>query len=92
MGATIEFVHLTPGERYEVNGYEVTALRQRHGGDSFGYRFERGRKTVVYATDSEHKIGGPDDAAPYVAFFRDAGVLIFDGMYSLADVVSLKED
>ena len=31
-------------------------MLQRHAGDSYGYRFERGGKVVVYSTDSEHKL------------------------------------
>ncbi len=33
-----------------------------------------------------------DASYPFVEFFRNADLLIFDGMYSLADVVSIKED
>jgi dihydroxyacetone kinase len=37
----------------------VTAKRQRHTGDSYGYRFERDGRAVVYSTDSEHKLDDP---------------------------------
>jgi len=70
----------------------VTTLRQRHGGDSYGYRFEKNGRTVVYSTDSEHTLADPDDTKRFVAFFRDADVVIFDGMYSLADAISVKAD
>ena len=92
LGAAIEFTRLEPGASYEIAGLRVTALRQRHAGDSYGYRFEGHGKVLVYATDSEHKL---DDAAAtqaVVAFFRDADLVIFDSMYSLADAVSLRED
>jgi phosphoribosyl 1,2-cyclic phosphodiesterase len=90
--AEIEFVHLEPGIRHEVDGMTVTALRQRHGGDSYGYRFEQHGRTVVYSTDSEHTLAEPDDAKRFVEFFRDADLVIFDGMYSLADAISVKAD
>ncbi len=54
--ADIEFFHLAPGIRHEINGMTVTTLRQRHGGDSYGYRFEQDGRTVVYSTDSEHTL------------------------------------
>jgi phosphoribosyl 1,2-cyclic phosphodiesterase len=92
LGATIEFIEIEPGETYRVGGFSVTAIRQFHGGDSYGYRFTRGRKSIVYSTDSEHKQSVLDAAYPFVDFFRDADLLIFDAMYSLADAVSVKED
>jgi ribonuclease BN (tRNA processing enzyme) len=70
----------------------VTLKRQRHAGDSYGYRFEAGGKTVVYSTDSEHKLDDRAEAAGFVEFFRDADVVVFDAMYSLAEVMSVKAD
>ena len=70
----------------------MRAKRQYHSGDSYGYRFERDDRTLVYSTDSEHK---QDDAAitrSFVEFFANADLVIFDAMYSLADAISVKED
>jgi phosphoribosyl 1,2-cyclic phosphodiesterase len=90
--AVIEFVHLDPGIRYEVAGMTVTTMLQQHGGDSYGYRFESGGRTVVYSTDSEHKLADPLETARFVAFFRNADVVIFDAMYSLAEATTVKAD
>jgi anti-anti-sigma factor len=90
--ATIEFVTLEPGRTYKIAGFSVTSLKQFHGGDSFAYRFSRGGKTIVYSTDCEHKYSSLDESYPFVAFYRNADVLIFDAMYSLADTISVKED
>ena len=92
LGATIEFVHLEPGVEYRVAGYAVTPLKQFHSGDSYGYRFVGHGKTIVYSTDCEHKVQLLDPSYPFVAFFKNADLLIFDAMYSLADTVSVKED
>jgi phosphoribosyl 1,2-cyclic phosphodiesterase len=92
LGATIEFVELEPGRSYEIAGLSVKAMLQRHAGDSYGYRFSRDGKSVVYSTDSEHKFDVLDESYPFVSFVRDADLLIFDAMYSLADTVSVKED
>ena len=92
LAADIEFIALQPGVEREIGGWRVVPKLQRHTGDSYGYRFERDGKTVVYSTDSEHR---PEDAAEvegFAAFFRDADLVIFDAMYSLADAVSVKED
>jgi phosphoribosyl 1,2-cyclic phosphodiesterase len=90
--STIEFVPLIPGRTYDVAGLRVAAKRQLHPGDSYAYRFERDGKAVVYSTDSEHKLDDPASAQAHADFFRDADLVIFDAMYSLADAFSIKED
>jgi phosphoribosyl 1,2-cyclic phosphodiesterase len=90
--ANIEFVQFEPGRRYDVAGMSVTAKLQKHAGDSYGYRFESDGRTVVYTTDSEHKLADPVEAAGLVEFFRKADVVIFDAMYSLAEATTIKAD
>jgi phosphoribosyl 1,2-cyclic phosphodiesterase len=92
LGARIEFVALQPGQRYDIGGLRVTPKLQLHAGDSYGYRFERGGKVVVYSTDSEHKLDSAEETESFVRFFFGADLVIFDAMYSLADAVSVKED
>jgi phosphoribosyl 1,2-cyclic phosphodiesterase len=92
LGATIEFVEIEPGIEYQVAGFRVTAIKQFHEGDSYGYRFSRGGKSIVYSTDCEHKAAVLDASYPFVQFFKNADLLIFDAMYSLAETVSVKED
>jgi phosphoribosyl 1,2-cyclic phosphodiesterase len=92
LGATIEFVELEPGRTYDIDGLSVRPIVQNHGGDSFGYRFQKAGRTVVYSTDCEHKFEVLDESYPFVEFFRGADLLIFDAMYSLADQISVKED
>jgi phosphoribosyl 1,2-cyclic phosphodiesterase len=92
LGASIEFVQLTPGQPAKIAGFTVTAALQRHGGDSYGYRFERDGKSIVYATDSEHTFTTVEQEQPIRRLFHDADVVIFDAMYSLGDAVSMKED
>ncbi len=92
LAATIEFVELEPGRSYDIAGMKVRPILQNHAGDSYGYRFEHGGKSVVYSTDCEHKFQVLDETYPFVPFFRDADLLIFDAMYSLADSISVKED
>ncbi len=92
LGADIEFVTHEPGKQFTVAGLNITAMRQHHSGDSYGYRFEKNGKTVIYSTDSEHKFEEINQSYDFVQFFQDADLLIFDAMYSLADAISLKED
>ena len=92
MRATIEFVQLEPGRHYDIAGMDVLLKRQRHAGDSYGYRFTSGGHSAVYTTDSEHKLNEPAETAAFVEFFRDADLVIFDAMYSLADSITMKAD
>ena len=92
MGAKIEFTVIEPDRSYDIAGYRVTAKAQAHGGDSFGYRLEHAGKTLIYSTDSEHKLENAEETESFAHFFRDADLVIFDAMYSLADAISVKED
>jgi len=92
MASNIYFVRIEPGRVHNIAGYQVSAKLQQHPGDAYGYRFEKNGKCVVYSTDAEHKPENNQDAAAFVEFYRDADLVIFDAMYSLADSVSVKED
>lgn len=91
-GAALEFVVLEPGRRHQIAGVTARSMLQRHGGDSYGWRFEAQGKTVVYTTDSEHPLQDPVHTEQFVDFFRDADLVVFDAMYSLADAISVKAD
>jgi phosphoribosyl 1,2-cyclic phosphodiesterase len=90
--ADIEFVLLKPDEPYDVAGMTVTTKLQQHTGDSYAFRFESSGRSVVYSTDSEHKLADPQETEGFIEFFRNADLVIFDGMYSLADAISIKAD
>ncbi len=92
LGAEIRFVPLAEGEPREISGVRVSAQRQHHSGDSYGYRFESGGKSWVYTTDSEHKLENPGETKRIAAFFQGADLVVFDAMYSLAETVSVKAD
>ncbi|HEX4327291.1 MAG TPA: MBL fold metallo-hydrolase [Burkholderiales bacterium] len=98
-GAGIEFVQMTPGVPVEAAGLRVTAKKQQHAGDSYGYRFEQlgeqagaPGKTLIYTTDSEHKLDDVALTQGFVEFFRGADLVVFDAMYSLAEAISVKAD
>lgn len=92
LGADIRFETLKPGREVEIQGFKVTPKQQNHPGASFGYRFERGGRTLVYSTDSEHKNETEDDLSPFIAFFKDADLLVFDAQYTFADACTSKEN
>ncbi len=92
LAAAVEFVQLAPDETREISGLRVTPRLQLHSGDSYGYRFEANGKSVVYSTDSEHKLEDRIATQGFLALFSDADLVIFDAMYSLADAISVKAD
>ncbi|MBL8473317.1 MAG: MBL fold metallo-hydrolase [Rhodocyclaceae bacterium] len=90
--ADIRFHVLQPGTDYDIAGLKVRCKLQTHAGDSYGWRFEHEGRAAVYSTDSEHKLEKVDVTLGFVEFFRNAKVVVFDAMYSLADAISVKED
>jgi phosphoribosyl 1,2-cyclic phosphodiesterase len=92
LGAKIEFVVHGLAEPFDAAGVTVTLIRQHHSHDSYGFHFERDGRSVIYSTDSEHKLDNMESEAAFEAFFAGADLVICDTMYSLGDSVSLKQD
>lgn len=92
MSADIRFETLEPEREYHIAGLKVKGFRQDHPGDSYGYRFEKDGKVVVYSSDCEHREGLEKDDYIYLDFFKDADLLIFDAQYSLLDAIYTKEN
>jgi phosphoribosyl 1,2-cyclic phosphodiesterase len=90
--ATFRFVTHQMGETFDAAGLAVTLIRQHHSHDSYGYHFARDGRSVIYSTDSEHKLDNMESEAAFEAFFTGADLVICDTMYSLGDSVSLKAD
>jgi phosphoribosyl 1,2-cyclic phosphodiesterase len=92
LAATIEFDLLEPEKSYAIAGLEVRAKSQLHPGDSFAYRLTAGGRSLVYSTDSEHKLDDRAEHDRFVEFFQDADLVVFDAMYSFAESISVKAD
>jgi len=92
MSADISFHILEPGRVYDIAGLRVTGIRQNHPGDSYGYRFVRDTKKVVYSSDAEHKEDAERKDYAFLEFFKEADLLIFDAQYSLHDAIDTKEN
>ncbi len=92
MAADMEFVLLKPGEKNVIGALSITPGLQLHSGDSYGFRFEIDGKSVIYSTDSEHKLDDGAETKRIADFFRRADIVIFDAMYALADAISVKAD
>ena len=92
MRAEIEFRTLEPERAYDIAGLTVTGILQNHPGDSYGYRFVREGKKVVYSTDAEHKQEAEAQDYVFLPFFREADLLVFDAQYTLLDAIDAKAD
>lgn len=92
LASSIEFRHLDVAAVHHIAGLEVRLHSQLHAGDSYGYRLSLGGRSVVYSTDSEHKLEDLEQTEAFVRFFKDADIVVFDAMYSLADAISVKAD
>ncbi|MCX7682845.1 MAG: tetratricopeptide repeat protein [Anaerolineae bacterium] len=85
MKAELEFISLMPGETFYLDSVRIDTLENTHPGYSYSYRFEDSYSVLVYATDAEYK--QLDDVAlrPFIEFFRNADVLVFDSQYTLRE-------
>ncbi len=84
--------HVEPGT-FEIDGFEVDAIRLRHPGNTLGYRLTPmgGGASMAYVTDNELGSGGDYDVGPrwrrkLVRFLEGVDVLIHDAMYTPDDL------
>lgn len=90
--AKIEFDIREPGDEFECCGFKVQGIEQKHPGTSYGYKFEKDGKSIVYSTDSEHNTdAAQDDDYPFHEFIKDADILIFDSQYTMVEASDFKE-
>jgi phosphoribosyl 1,2-cyclic phosphodiesterase len=89
--ADIDFEVLANRTERKIGDLKVTWKSMYHPGQCYAYRVDCGGKSVVYATDAEYKKFGSGDLKPYVEFFKDADLLIFDSMYTFSEGLE-KED
>lgn len=96
MNADIQFIKLDPGKSAAVGGFDISGIKQQHPGVSYGFRFEKDGRSVVYSSDAEHKTSfdspARDENYPFLAFFQAADLLIFDAQYDWNEAVQSKED
>lgn len=91
MGADINFVQLGKHSKFQINDVEIETFPLYHPGGCFAYRVTHGGKSVVYATDGEYKDMSVKKLQPYINFFRDADLLIYDAQYTMIESIE-RED
>jgi phosphoribosyl 1,2-cyclic phosphodiesterase len=92
MGSEISFHKLLIDKTFDIGGIEISIIEQPHPGLSYGYKFIKDGKTIVYSTDAEHTEESQSDDYPYLDFIRGCDLLIFDGQFNLADHMYTKQN
>ena len=91
MKGNINFIHLELEKEYKIAGFIVKGIKQNHPGDSYGYSFIKDNKKVIYSTDAEHKKDAEEEDYPFIDFFRNADLLMFDAQYNLRQAIDTRE-
>ncbi len=82
MSASFEFIELRAGRETTCAEARISCFALNHPAGSFSYRIEHNSKTVIYATDYEHKATLD---LKLVEFVKDADLLIYDTMFTPED-------
>jgi len=80
MAAEMHFHHINPSDVLTFDSVSVRNLRNDHPGDAYSFRFEKGNKSFVYASDAAFAQGA--DLRPHLNFFTNADLLIFDTQFT----------
>lgn len=90
--AKIDFEQIQEGIVYQLpEGGNFVAKQMNHPGGSFGYRINRGDRSMVFATDSEYKRDDSEQILEVIDFVKGADLFIFDSQYTLEESL-IKED
>ncbi len=80
MQAQRHFIHIEPEQVLNIGNLRIRNIANKHPGEAYSFRFERGGRSFVYATDAAYPQG--IDLHPYINFFAGADVLIFDSQFT----------
>lgn len=91
LAPAFEFVQIDDLKPFSIGEVQIEAFPVNHPGGCHAYRITHDGKSIVYATDSEYKDLSVEGLKPYVDFFADADLLIFDAQYTMVENIE-KED
>src|ERR1700723_390160 len=86
MTAAREFHEISGGDKWVVNGTQITCAWLNHPQGCLGYRLDTAGGSVVYATDNEP--GVPENDLNLRQLAQGADVLIYDAQYSPEQLAS----
>ena len=85
MRATREFISVEVGQPFSVGPMTINTIPNAHPGVAYSYRFEDKSSVFVYASDAEYKNLDEKSLRPYLKFFQNADLLLFDAQYTLKE-------
>jgi phosphoribosyl 1,2-cyclic phosphodiesterase len=83
--AGVHFRTLHEGEAVEVGSICISSQELDHPSASYAFRFEEEGRAFVYATDGAYNYLDSVAMEPFIEFFRNADVLVFDSQFSLEE-------
>ena len=89
MAASRLFREVEGGEKWEIEGTQVTTAWLNHPQGCLGYRLDTPMGSVVYATDNEPGDGECDSNLRLLA--QGADVLVYDAQYSPEQMASVRK-
>ncbi len=85
MRAEREFIPVEVGQPFTVGPLTINTIPNAHPGVAYSYRFEDKNSIFVYASDAEYKNLDEQSIRPYLNFFHNADLLLFDAQYTLKE-------
>ncbi len=85
MRAERKFITVEVGQPFTVGHLTVNTIPNAHPGVAYSYRFEDKNSVFVFASDAEYKNLDEQSIRPYINFFRNADLLLFDAQYTLKE-------
>lgn len=82
--ARVRHIGFHAGESLRFGNLRVDTCLLNHPDGATAYRFDHGGQRLCYVTDIEHRADEPDPAV--VEFARDADLVIYDAMYTEAQI------
>jgi phosphoribosyl 1,2-cyclic phosphodiesterase len=81
MKSDLIFEDFEAGDRFTLeNGVHVRTAKLNHPSGATAYRLEHGGKSLCYVTDTEHKVGMPDQNI--LGLIEGADLVIYDSTYT----------
>lgn len=87
MAADIRFNNIAKHAHFNIGEIEIQTLPLKHPGGCFAYRITHNDKSFIYANDGEYNDLSESAMQPYLDFFKNADLMLFDAQYTLVDSV-----
>ncbi|MGM0589843.1 MAG: MBL fold metallo-hydrolase [Bacteroidota bacterium] len=87
MSADIQFHVLDEGEPFDLGPFSINTQKLDHPNDSYAYRVTEGENSIVIATDAEYKRLDNDFLKPFIEFYQDSDLIVFDSQYTMKEML-----